>query len=51
MGHAVRYKKILKPDVPPPTINPSRQGLVVAGISALCLTGVIVAVLLFVFGS
>ena len=41
-------KKILIPDVPPPTIRKGQQELVIAGMGILCAT-VAIAAVLFVF--
>ena len=46
----VKSKKILIPDVPPPTIREERQELVTAGIGILCATVAIAAVLFVFFG-
>jgi hypothetical protein len=43
-----KSKRILIPDVPPPTIRSSNQGLVIAGIGVFCAS-VAVAAALFVF--
>jgi len=43
-----KSKKILVPDVPPPTTGSSNQGLVIAGIGVLCAS-VVIAAVLFVF--
>jgi hypothetical protein len=41
-----KTKKILIPDVPPPTIRKGQQELVIAGMGILCATVAIAAVLL-----
>jgi hypothetical protein len=43
-----KSKRILIPDVPPPTTRSSNQGLVIAGIGVFCAS-VAVAAALFVF--
>jgi hypothetical protein len=44
----IKSKKILIPDVPPPSAHTTKQGLVIAGIGAFCAS-VVVAAALFVF--
>lgn len=48
MTRPFKSKKILIPDVPPPSIPTTNQGLIVAGIGVFC-AGVVMAALLFVF--
>jgi hypothetical protein len=43
-----KSKRILVPDVPPPTTRSSNQGLVIAGIGVFCAS-VVIAAALFVF--
>jgi hypothetical protein len=46
--HYFKSRKILIPDVPPPTINTARPGLMVAGIGVVGVT-LVIALLIFVF--
>ena len=46
MGRLFKSRKILIPDVPPPTVNATRQALVMAGIGVLCATGLAAAIVL-----
>lgn len=46
-----KRKKILIPDVPPPSSRPDRQSLVIAGIGAFCASLVIAAALFVFFGA
>ncbi len=48
MARRFKAKKVLIPDVPPPSNQTNNQGLIVAGIGILC-AGVVTAALLFVF--
>jgi hypothetical protein len=43
-------RKILIPDVPPPTYSP-RQSIVIAGIGVACATAVVIAVLFAVLAA
>lgn len=43
-----KSKRILIPDVPPPTTRSSNQGLVIAGVGVFCASVVIAAVLFVV---
>jgi hypothetical protein len=47
----IKSKKILIPDVPPRTGHTTKQGLVIAGIGALCASVVIAAALFVFFGA
>jgi hypothetical protein len=51
MMHRFKAKKILIPDVPPPTIHNTNQGLVVASIGGLCAAVTMAAALLLFFGA
>jgi len=44
----IKSKRILIPDVPPPTARESEPGLVIAGIGIFCAS-VVIAAVLFVF--
>jgi hypothetical protein len=44
----LKTKKILIPDVPPPSARESEAGLVIAGIGIFCAS-VVIAAMLFVF--
>jgi hypothetical protein len=46
-----KSKKILIPDVPPPKTQSPDQGLVIAGIGAICAAVVIAAVLFVLLGA
>jgi hypothetical protein len=46
-----KTKKILIPDVPPPTIHTTNQGLVVASIGGLCAAVTMAAALFLFFGA
>jgi hypothetical protein len=48
MKYFFKSRKILIPDVPPPTTPLIRPGIVIAGISVLCAT-VVMATAIFVF--
>jgi hypothetical protein len=50
MGRLFKSRKILIPDVPPPTINATRQAFFIAGIGILCATGLAAAVVLLFTG-
>jgi len=45
-----KSRKILIPDVPPPTYSP-RQSIVIAGIGVACATAVVVAVIFAVLAA
>lgn len=46
MGSFSRSRKILIPDVPPPTVKAARQALILAGASVLCVTGLAAVILM-----
>ena len=47
----LKSKKILIPDVPPRSAHTTKQGLVIAGIGALCASVVVAAALFVFFGA
>lgn len=51
MAGFTKCRKILIPDVPPPTVGEIRQGLVIAGIGVLCATVVVAAVIYLFLGA
>jgi len=51
MMHRSKFEKILIPDVPPPTIQTTNQGLVVASIAGLCAAVSTAAALFLFFGA
>jgi hypothetical protein len=48
MSRRLKSRKILIPDVPPPSSETSSQGLIVAGIGIFC-AGIVTAAVLFLF--
>lgn len=47
MEHKPRYKKILKPDNPPPKIRQSYHYLIAAKFALACVTGTIGGLIIF----
>jgi len=51
MMHLFKVKNILIPDIPPPTIHTTNQGLIVASIGGLCAAVTMAAALFLFFGA